>query len=104
MPVTRRWIALLLCALAPAASAQTPAARPAPATEKVTAAQVKSAIQLLGSVDFPIRMDAARTVRRADSPVALPALLDAVATHADSYVRFKALVLLSGFNDPRISE
>jgi len=105
MPVTRRWIALLVFALGAVTSAQTPAARPpAPATEKVTPAQVKSAIDLLGSVDFPIRMDAARTVRRADSPVALPALLDAVATHADSYVRFKALVLLSGFNDPRIGE
>jgi HEAT repeat protein len=104
MPVTRRTIAVLLFAVATGASAQTPPARPAPAAEKVTPAQVKSAIDLLGSVDFPIRMDAARTVRRADSAVALPALLDAVATHTDAYVRFKALVLLSGFNDPRISE
>ena len=104
MPVTRRWIAVLLFAFAAGASAQTPAPRPAPASEKVTPAQVKSAIDLLGSVDFPIRMEAGRTVRRADSAVAVPALLEAVATHADAYVRFKALVLLSGFNDPRISE
>ena len=50
---------------APGLAAQTPARSPAAATEKVTPAQLKSAIDLLGSVDFPIRMDAARTVRRA---------------------------------------
>jgi HEAT repeat protein len=31
----------------------------------------------------------------------VPALVEAVAGHADGYVRFKSLVLLSGFNDPR---
>ena len=97
------------------ASAQTPTKPPAPAppprpaaaaptSEKVTAAQLKSAIDLLGSVDFPIRMDAARTVRRADAAMAVPALIDAAGNHADGYVRFKALVVLSGFNDPRISD
>jgi len=55
-------------------------------------------------VDFPIRMDAARTVRRADAAMAVPALIDAVNSHADAYVRFKALVVLSGFNDPRIAD
>ena len=105
MPVTRLWIAVLVSALAAGSTrAQTPApAQSAPAVEKVTPAQVKGAIDLLGSVDFPVRMDAARTVRRADAAVALPALLEAVAAHPDTYVRFKALVLLSGFNDPRIS-
>ena len=112
-------VAALTAALgAPPAAAQTspkpPATKPpapappprpaAPAAEKVTAAQLKSAIDLLGSVDFPIRMDAARTVRRADGALAVPALIDAVETHADTYVRFRALVVLSGFNDPRISD
>jgi HEAT repeat protein len=46
-------------------------------------------------------MKAAQTVRRAPPPVASPALIDAVSSHADGYVRFKALVLLAGFNDPR---
>ena len=89
---------------APGLAAQTPARSPAAATEKVTPAQLKSAIDLLGSVDFPIRMDAARTVRRADAAMAVPALIDAVNSHADAYVRFKALVVLSGFNDPRIAD
>ena len=89
---------------APGLAAQTPARSPAAATEKVTPAQLKSAIDLLGSVDFPIRMDAARTVRRADAAMAVPALIEAVNSHADAYVRFKALVVLSGFNDPRIAD
>ena len=49
-------------------------------------------------------MDAARTVRRADAAIAVPALIEAVTSHADAYVRFKALVVLSGFNDPRVAE
>jgi HEAT repeat protein len=86
-------------------SGQVPPGRTEPqAAEKVSAAQVKSAIDLLGSLDFPVRMNAARTVRRAESSIAVPALLDAVASHADSYVRFKALVVLSGFTDPRIKD
>ena len=88
-----------------ATSAQVAPGRAAPpATEKVSAAQVKAAIDLLGSLDFPVRMNAGRTVRRAESSIAVPALLEAVATHADSYVRFKALVVLSGFTDPRIRD
>jgi HEAT repeat protein len=44
---------------------------------------------------------AARTVRRTDAATAVPALLKAVEAHPDSFARFRALVLLSGFNDPR---
>ncbi len=72
-----------------------------PAAERVSAAQVKAAVDRLGSIDFPVRMEAGRTVRRADPATALPALLQAVSSHSDWYVRFRALVLLSGFNDPR---
>ena len=35
---------------------------------------------------------------------AAPALLRAVDEHADGYVRYRALVLLTGFNDPRTAE
>jgi HEAT repeat protein len=45
-------------------------------------------------------MAAGRTVRRAAPALAVPALRQAARQHADGYVRFRALVLLSGFNDP----
>ena len=83
----------------PAAPAKPPAGEPAAAT--VTADQVRSAINRLGDLDYPIRSAAARTVRRADPTIAGPALLAAVKQHSDEYVRFRALVVLSGFNDPR---
>jgi HEAT repeat protein len=67
----------------------------------VTAGEVAAAIDKLGAFDFTPRMTAARTVRRARAEVAVPALLKAVAEHGDGFVRFRALVLLSGFNDPR---
>ena len=108
MRVRRAAIALIVlgwaAALGAVASAQPPRASESPAAEKVSPAQVKSAIDLLGSLDFPVRMNAGRTVRRAETTVAVPALLEAVATHKDSYVRFKALVVLSGFNDPRTGD
>lgn len=70
-------------------------------TAAATPAQVAAAIDRLGSLEFPVRMEAARTVRRAAPAVAVPALSGASAQHTDGYVRFRALVLLSGFNDPR---
>ncbi len=84
---------------APAAPGQTvtaPAAR-----SEVTAEQVRTAIDTLGSLEFPVRTAAARTVRRASGAIAVPALTRAVTSHTDEYVRFRALVLLSGFNDPK---
>jgi len=108
MRVRRAAIALIVlgwaAALGAVASAQPQRASESPAAEKVSPAQVRSAIDLLGSLDFPVRMNAGRTVRRAETTVAVPALLEAVATHKDSYVRFKALVVLSGFNDPRTGD
>jgi len=67
----------------------------------VSAEQVRAAIGQLGTVEFQVRNAAASTVRRALPDVAVPALLQAVKSHPDGYVRFRALVLLSGFNDPR---
>jgi HEAT repeat protein len=69
--------------------------------DAVSPQDLQAAIDKLGTVDFPIRMGAARTVRRAPAAAAVPALLKAAAAHTDGYVRFRALVLLSGFNDPR---
>ena len=73
---------------------------PQSAREGVTGAQVAAAIDKLAVLDFPVRMDAARTVRRASAAVAAPLLSQAAVSHKDGYVRFRALVLLSGFNDP----
>src|SRR6187200_2920689 len=78
------------------------APRPQAETQQSTAtpAQVVAAIDKLADLNYPVRTDAARSVRRAAAAVAVPALTQAVASHKDSYVRFRALVLLSGFNDP----
>ena len=66
----------------------------------VTPAQLTAAIDQLASLEYPVRMEAARTVRRAAAAQAVPALGQAATSHGDGYVRFRALVLLTGFNDP----
>ena len=70
----------------------------------VTPEKLKQSIDQLGMIDYAARTAAARTIRRVPATAAVPALLEAVAGHPDSYVRFRALVLLSGFNDSRIRE
>jgi hypothetical protein len=89
---------LASAALVPAPVRQAP--KPT-ADAPVTAEQVRTAIDTLGSIDFPVRSASGRTIRRADTPIAVPALLTAIRQHKDEYVRFRALVILSGFNDPR---
>jgi HEAT repeat protein len=71
------------------------------APQAVTAAQLQAAIDKLGDLDYDTRTNAARTVRRTPASQAVPALLQAAAEHKDGYVRYRALVLLTGFNDPR---
>jgi HEAT repeat protein len=68
---------------------------------QVSPIQLKAAINNLGKFDAEARTEAARTVRRASAAQAVPALMDAASSHTDGFVRFRALVLLSGFNDPR---
>jgi HEAT repeat protein len=63
--------------------------------------QIQDAISKLGDFDYPTRMGAGRTLRRAPAAQAVPALLQAVSEHADGFIRFRALALLTGFNDPR---
>ena len=43
-------------------------------------------------------------MRRTPAAQAVPALLQAVSDHADGYVRYRALVLLTGFSDPRTKD
>jgi len=90
-------VCLLLVACG--ASAQEP-----PSPQTVTAAQLQGAIDKLGDLDYATRTNAARVVRRTASSQAVPALLRAVDEHADGYVRYRALVLLTGFNDPRTKD
>ena len=71
------------------------------APQPVSAAELRAAFNGLGSLDYATRTNAARTVRRTPAAQAVPALLQTVAEHADGYVRYRALVLLTGFNDPR---
>jgi HEAT repeat protein len=68
----------------------------------VSPEQIQQAIDKLGDFDYPTRMGAGRTLRRAPSAQAAPALLQAAREHADGYVRFRALTLLTGFSDPRL--
>jgi HEAT repeat protein len=83
--------------LAPAlAAAQEPTA-----PQSVSPAQLKAAIDKLGDLDYDTRTEASRTVRRTAAAQAVPALVQAVAEHSDGYVRYRALVLLTGFGDPR---
>lgn len=73
---------------------------PTPATPE----QIRAAIDKLADLDYPTRMAAGRTIRRAPAAQAVPALLQAVSEHADGFVRFKALTLLTGYNDPRTAD
>jgi HEAT repeat protein len=74
------------------------------APQAVSPAQLKSAIDKLGDLDYPTRTNASRLVRRTPASQAVPALMAAVSDHADGYVRYRALVLLTGFNDPRAKD
>jgi HEAT repeat protein len=67
----------------------------------LTPEQLKAAIDRLGTVDYAARTAAARAIRRAPSASVVPSLIEAISHHVDGYVRFRALVLLSGMNDPR---
>jgi len=82
------------------ASAQQEPSAPQP----VSAVQLQSAIAKLGDLDYSARTNASRLVRRTPAAQAVPALIQAVSEHGDGYVRYRALVLLTGFNDPRAKD
>ena len=72
--------------------------------QPTSSSDVQAAIDALGNLDFNVRMTAARTLRRAPADAVTPALIRAIDTHKDQFARFRALVLLTGFNDPRTPE
>src|SRR3954469_7047247 len=74
------------------------------APQTVSPAQLQAAISKLGDLDYTTRTTASRTVRRTASAQAVPALLQAVSEQPDGYVRYRSLVLLTGFNDPRTKD
>ena len=59
----------------------------------------KAVVARLANLDYATRTDAARLIRRTPSPAAVAALTAAVHESADQFVRYRALVLLTGFND-----
>ncbi|MSO55728.1 MAG: HEAT repeat domain-containing protein [Acidobacteria bacterium] len=86
-------------------SAPTPAER---GPQALSAEAIRAAIDALGTVDasasgaaFTTRMNAARALRRASADAVVPALINAVESHENGYVRFRALVLLTAFSDAR---
>ena len=60
-------------------------------------AEINAAISSLGNFDFLVRADASRVLRRMEAASAVPALVRAAQLHEDSYVQFRAAVLLAGF-------
>jgi hypothetical protein len=69
-----------------------------------TAADLPKNITNLGDPDFPVRMRAAQLIRRTPGSAAVPALADAARKHTNEFVRYKALVVLTSFNDPGTRE
>jgi HEAT repeat protein len=89
-------VSLCLCGLSVAAQERGPS--------PVSPQDLRAAIGRLGSIDYPVRTKAAQLVRRSPAAQAVPALLQAAQEHADSYVRYRSLVILTGFNDPRTAD
>ena len=94
----------VLCFLCLLCGGRTAVAQEPPAPQSVSPAQLQAAIAKLGDLDYATRTTASRTVRRTASAQAVPALMQAVSEQADGYVRYRALVLLTGFNDPRTKD
>jgi HEAT repeat protein len=63
-------------------------------------AELEQHIANLGALDFPVRMHAARLIRRTPGAEAVPLLAEAARQDPNEFVRYRALVLLTAFNDP----
>jgi HEAT repeat protein len=85
----------------PAAKPAGPGSAPAGPGTAAGPQTLAAAIEDLGKLDYAVRTAASAAVRRAPAAQAVPALITAVTSHGDGYVRFRALVLLAGIGDPR---
>jgi hypothetical protein len=74
-------------------------AEPLAQAQAAGAPELKQNIANLSALDFPVRMQAARLIRRTPEAQAVPALVEAARRHPDEFVRYRALVLLTAFND-----
>jgi HEAT repeat protein len=90
-----------VCAVGVAAPIRDLAAQEPSRPQTVAPAELQGALDGLGSLEYETRMNASRLVRRTDVNQAVPVLRRALTTHKDGYVRYRALVLLTGFNDPQ---
>jgi HEAT repeat protein len=81
--------------------AQAPAAVQERGPQPLSGDAIQAAVDSLGNLDFPVRMNAARALRRAPAESVVPVLIQAIDSHKDQFVRFRALVLLTAFNDGR---
>jgi HEAT repeat protein len=102
--MTRTVAAWVLCVLPVLSGAPALAWQEPPLPQTVSIAELRAAIDKLGDLDYDTRTRASRTVRRSPSAQAVPVLIQTVADHPDGYVRYRALVLLTGFNDPRAKD
>lgn len=89
---------LPLAIVALIAAGPSPAARVADAQQRA-AAELKQHLDSLSAFDYSTRMNAARMIRRAAAPETVQMLTDAARSHPDQFVRYRALVLLTAFND-----
>jgi HEAT repeat protein len=70
------------------------------AASAAAAQDVRTSLSSLSALDRPMRMNAARALRRLPAAEVVPALIDAARSHEDQFVRSRALVLLTAFGDP----
>lgn len=70
------------------------------AAQESQAPDLQGSLERLSAFDYSTRTRAARTLRRLPMAEAVPLLVQAARSHADQFVRYRALVLLTAFNDP----
>ena len=73
-------------------------------SQPVLEGELSTAIDQLGDFDYDVRTRASRLIRRQPFEQIEPLLAAAVAGHVDGYVRFRALVLLTGFGKAAVDD